>query len=149
MDRVSARSFRALDLAEHGLRELARSRIDTTRDVVFQPLGARYAEAREDAARVATSSERTRSGRQTAISRAWSCECPPALTDRLAALDPRAVEARIEEATRAALARELPTSPGRVRGPVRAFGARCRRARRTRAPELPADRRRSGAALGP
>ena len=53
MDRVTVRSFRAHDLAERGLKELARSRIDTTREVVFQPLGARFFEVREDAARVA------------------------------------------------------------------------------------------------
>ena len=53
MDRVSVRSFRAQDLAERGLKDLARSRIDTTREVVFQALGARFFEAREDAARIA------------------------------------------------------------------------------------------------
>ena len=34
MDRVSVRSFRAQDLAERGLKDLACSRIDTTREVV-------------------------------------------------------------------------------------------------------------------
>ncbi len=53
MDRVLVRSFRAHDLAERGLKDLARSRLDTTRDVVFQPLGARFFEAREDVVRLA------------------------------------------------------------------------------------------------
>ena len=53
MDRVSIRSFRAHDLAERGLKDLARSRLDTTREVVFQPLGARFFEAREDVIRLA------------------------------------------------------------------------------------------------
>jgi hypothetical protein len=53
VDRVSVRSFRAHDLAERGLKDLARSRIDTTREVVFQALGARFFEARENAARIA------------------------------------------------------------------------------------------------
>jgi hypothetical protein len=53
VDRVSVRSFRAHDLAERGLKDLARSRLDTTREVVFQPLGARFFEAREDVVRLA------------------------------------------------------------------------------------------------
>ena len=112
MDRVSARSFRALELAEHGLRELARSRIDTTRDVVFQPLGARYAEAREDAARVAVLFREDAFRAQAGHFSRLLLRVPPALSDRLATLDPRAVESRIEEATRAALARELPKAQG-------------------------------------
>ena len=112
MDRVSGRSFRALELAEHALRELARSRIDTTRDVVFQPLGARYVEAREDVARVATLFREDAFRAQAGHFSRLVLRVPPALTDRLAALDPRAVEARIEEATRAALARELPRAQG-------------------------------------
>jgi hypothetical protein len=53
VDRLSIRSFRAHDLAERGLKELARNRLDTSRDVVFQPLGGRFLEAREDVARIA------------------------------------------------------------------------------------------------
>ena len=53
MDRLVIRSFRAHDLAERGLKELARSRLDTTRDVAFQPLGGRFMEARADVARIA------------------------------------------------------------------------------------------------
>ena len=52
MDRVSVRSFRASDLAERAIKDLARSRLDTGREVVFQPLGARFLEARDDAARI-------------------------------------------------------------------------------------------------
>ena len=52
MDRVSVRSFRAPDLAERAIKDLARSRLDTGREVVFQPLGGRFLEAREDAARI-------------------------------------------------------------------------------------------------
>src|SRR5688500_3985901 len=112
MDRVSARSFRALELAEHGLRELARSRVDTTRDVVFQPLGARYAEAREDAARVAVLFREDAFRAQAGHFSRLLLRVPPALSDRLATLDPRAVESRIAEARRAALARELPKAQG-------------------------------------
>ena len=54
MDRVSVRSFRAADLAERGVKDLARSRLDTTREVVFQPLGPRFFEAREDLAQTTT-----------------------------------------------------------------------------------------------
>jgi hypothetical protein len=54
VDRVSIRSFRAADLAARGLKDLARSRLDTAREVVFEPLGARFFDAREDAARIAT-----------------------------------------------------------------------------------------------
>ena len=35
MDRVSIRSFRAHDLVERGLKDLARSRLDTTREVAL------------------------------------------------------------------------------------------------------------------
>ena len=72
MDRVLVRSFRAHDLAERGFKDLARSRIDTTRELVFQPLGARFFEAREDAAG-SISSGRTRFTRRPVTSRGWSC----------------------------------------------------------------------------
>ena len=51
MDRVLVRSFRASDLAERAIKDLVRSRLDTGREVVFQPLGGRFLEAREDARR--------------------------------------------------------------------------------------------------
>jgi len=48
LDRVVVRSFRALDLAEQGIRALARSRTDSRREVEFRAIGDRFREARED-----------------------------------------------------------------------------------------------------
>jgi hypothetical protein len=112
VDRISVRSFRAVDLAERAIRDLARSRIDTTREAVFQPLSARFLEARSDAIRIAAlfreDAFRTPSGYFSRL----DLRPDAALAERLPVLEPGAVEARIEQATRAALARELPRADG-------------------------------------
>lgn len=112
MDRVSVRSFRAPDLVERGLKDLARSRIDTTREVVFQPLGARFFEAREDAARIATLFREDAFHAPEGHFTRMVLRVEPQLAERLAAIEPRAVERRLEEATRDAILRELPRAQG-------------------------------------
>jgi hypothetical protein len=112
VDRVSARSYRAHELAEHSLRDLVRSRIDTTRDVVFQPLGVRFVEAREDPARLAALFREDAFRAQAGHFGRLILRVDPSLAQRLASLDPRAVENRIQEATRLALLRELPRAQG-------------------------------------
>jgi len=110
--RVSIRSFRAPELAERGLKDLARSRLDTTREAVFQPIGARFFEAREDAARIAAlfreDAFHAPDGHFTRM--ALRVESP--LAGRLSAIDPRAVEARLAEAARNAIVREWPRAQG-------------------------------------
>lgn len=112
MDRVSIRSFRAPELAERGLKDLARSRLDTTREAVFQPIGARFFEAREDAARITTlfreDSFHAPDGHFTRM----ALRVEPQLAGRLSAIDPRAVEARLAEAARNAIVREWPRAQG-------------------------------------
>jgi hypothetical protein len=112
VDRVSIRSFRAADLAERGLRDLARSRLDTTRDVVFQALGARFFEAREDAARLATLFREDSFHAPEGYFVRMALRVEPGLAGRLGALDPRAVEARLEEAARNAIVRVWPRAQG-------------------------------------
>lgn len=112
MDRVSVRSFRAPDLVERALKDLARSRIDTTREVVFQPLGARFFEAREDAARIATLFREDAFHAPEGHFARMVLRVEPRLSERLAALEPRAVERRLEEATRDAILREFPRAQG-------------------------------------
>jgi hypothetical protein len=112
VDRVSARSFRAHDLAERGLKDLARSRIDTTRDVVFQALGARFFEAREDVTRIANLFREDAFHAPDGHFARLVLHVEPQLSERLAALEPRAVESRLEEATRNALLREFPRAQG-------------------------------------
>ncbi len=112
MERVSIRSFRAADLAERGIKDLARSRLDTTREVVFQPLGARFFEAREDAARIATLFREDGYYAPEGHFTRMALHLEPQLAERLAALDPRAVEARLEEAARNAIVREWPRAQG-------------------------------------
>jgi hypothetical protein len=112
VDRVSVRSFRAPDLVERGLKDLARSRIDTTREVVFQPLGARFFEAREDPARIATLFREDAFHAQEGHFARMVLRVEPGLSERLAALEPRAVERRLEEATRDAILREFPRAQG-------------------------------------
>ncbi len=112
MDRVSVRSFRAHDLAERGLKDLARSRIDTTREVVFQPLGARFFEAREDAARIANLFREDAFHAPAGHFSRLVLRVEPQLSERLSVLEPRAVESRLEEATRNTLLRELPRAQG-------------------------------------
>jgi hypothetical protein len=112
VDRFSARSFRAHELAERGLRDLVRSRIDTTRDVVFQPFGTRFADAVADAARLAVLFREDAFRAQAGHFARLVLRVEPSLADRLATLDPGAVEARLQDATRAALSRELPRAQG-------------------------------------
>jgi hypothetical protein len=112
VDRLSVRSFRAHDLAERGLKELARSRLDTTRDVVFQPLGGRFLDARHDVARLAHLFREDAFHAPAGHFARMALRIEPQLVDRLASLEPRAVEARIEEATRNALLREFPRVQG-------------------------------------
>jgi hypothetical protein len=109
VDRVSIRSFRAPDLVERGLRDLARSRIDTTWEVVFQPLGARFFEAREDTARIATLFREDAFHAPEGHFARMVLRVEPRLAEGLAALEPRAVERRLEEATRDA--RSCASSP--------------------------------------
>jgi hypothetical protein len=112
VDRLSVRSFRAHDLAEHGLKELVRSRIDTTREVVFQPLGGRFFEAREDAARIAHLFREDAFHAPNGHFSRMALRVEAQLSERLAALEPRVVERRLEEATRDAILRELPRAQG-------------------------------------
>jgi hypothetical protein len=112
VDRVSVRSFRAHDLAERGLKDLARSRIDTTREVAFQALGARFFEVREDAARIANLFREDAFHAPDGHFARMILRVEPRLTERLEALEPRAVESRLEEAARNAILRELPRAQG-------------------------------------
>jgi hypothetical protein len=59
-----------------------------------------------------SSSGRMRSGPRPATSRALLLRVEPSLADRLSTLDAGAVEARLQEATRAALSREMPRAQG-------------------------------------
>jgi len=112
VDRVSIRSFRASDLAERGLKDLARSRLDTTREVVFQALGHRFFEARDDAARMAILFREEAFHAPDGHFTRMALRVEPHLAERLASLDPRAVEARLEEAARNAIVREWPRAQG-------------------------------------
>jgi hypothetical protein len=112
VDRFSARSFRAHELAERGLRDLVRSRIDTTREVVFRSLGTRFADAVADHARLAVLFREDAFRAQAGHFARLVLRVEPSLADRLATLDPGAVEARIQDATQAALSREMPRAQG-------------------------------------
>src|SRR5258706_1145023 len=112
MDRVSIRSFRAPDLVERGLKDLARSRLDTTRDVVFQPLGARFFEAREDVVRLANLFREDAFHAPAGNFARLTLRVEPQLAERLSVLEPRAVESRLEAAARNAILRELPRAQG-------------------------------------
>jgi hypothetical protein len=112
VDRVTVRSFRAHDLAERGLKELAKSRLDTTRDVVFQPLGARFFEVREDAARLGHLFREDAFHAPNGHFLRMTLRVEPPLSERLAHLEPRAVERRLEDATRDAILREVPRAQG-------------------------------------
>jgi len=112
VDRVSIRSFRASDLAERGIKDLARSRLDTTREVVFQALGHRFFEARKDTARIAILFREDAFHAPDGHFTRMALRVEPHLAERLARLDPRAVEARLEEAARNAIVREWPRAQG-------------------------------------
>jgi hypothetical protein len=112
VDRLSIRSFRAADLAERGLKDLARSRLDTTREVVFEPLGARFFEARADAARIANLFREDGFHAPEGHFTRMVLRLEPRLADQLAGLAPRAVETRLGEAARNAIVREWPRAQG-------------------------------------
>jgi len=112
VDRVSVRSFRAPDLAERAIKDLARSRFDTGREVVFQPLGGRFLEAREDAARIVALLWQDAFHAETGHFTRMTMRLDAQLADRLTGLEPRAVEQRLEDATRDAILRELPRAQG-------------------------------------
>jgi hypothetical protein len=112
VDRVFIRSFRASDLTERGLKDLARSRLDTTREVVFQALGHRFFEARKDPARIAILFREDAFHAPDGYFTRMALRVEPHLTERLASLDPRAVEAKLEEAARNAIIREWPRAQG-------------------------------------
>jgi hypothetical protein len=112
VDRVSVRSFRAQDLAERGLKDLARSGIDTTREVMFQALGARFFEARADAARIANLFREDAFHAPEGHFARLVLRVESQLTKRLSVLEPRAVEARLEEAARNAILRQFPRAQG-------------------------------------
>ena len=112
MDRVSIQTFRAPDLVVRALKDLARSRLDTTREVVFQALGARFFEAREDAARIATLFREDAFHAPDGHFTRMALRVEADVARRLATLDPRAVETRLEEAARNAIVREWPRAQG-------------------------------------
>src|SRR6266545_4636133 len=112
MDRVSVRSFRASDLAERAIKDLARSRLDTGREVVFQPLGGRFLEVREDAARIVALLREDAFHAENGHFTRMTLRVDSQLADRLAGLEPRAVERRLQEATRDAVLRERPRAQG-------------------------------------
>ncbi len=112
MERVWVRSFRAPDLAERAIKDLARSRVDTGREVVFQPLGGRFLEARGDAARIVALLREDAFHAETGHFTRMTMRVDRQLADRLAGLEPRAVERRLEEATRDVILRERPQARG-------------------------------------
>src|SRR5512142_3159840 len=112
MDRVTVRSFRDVERAERGIKDLARSRLDTARAVVFQPLGNRFLDAREDPARIAQLLREDAFRAEEGHFSRMALRLSPQLSERLSGLEPRLVEQRIEEATREALLRELPRAQG-------------------------------------
>jgi hypothetical protein len=112
VDRVSVRSFRAPDLAERAIKDLARSRLDTGREVVFQPLGARFLEARQDAARIVALLREDAFHAETGHFTRMTMRLDAHLANRVAGLEPRAVERRLEDATRDAILREHPRAQG-------------------------------------
>jgi hypothetical protein len=112
VDRVSVRSFRAPDLAERAIKDLARSRLDTGREVVFQPLGARFLEARQDAARIVALLHEDAFRAETGHFTRMTMRVDAQLAERLSGLEPRAVERRLEDAARDVVLRELPRAQG-------------------------------------
>ena len=111
-DRVTVRTFRDVERAERGIKDLARSRLDTARAVVFQPLGNRFLDAREDPARIAQLLREDAFRADEGYFSRMALRISPQLSVRLSGLEPRLVEQRIEEATREALLRELPRAQG-------------------------------------
>ena len=144
MDRVTVRSFRAPDLAERGLKELARSRLDTTREVVFQPLGDRFLDAREDPARIAQLLREDAFHAEEGHFTRMILRLPAAPLRE--ARRPRAalVERRIEEATRDAASPRAAACAGRLPRAIRAGGSGRPRACRARPAEQSPRGRRAG-----
>jgi hypothetical protein len=112
VDLVLVRSFRAPDLAERAIKDLARSRLDTGREVVFQPLGGRFLEAREDAGRIVALLREDAFHAENGHFTRMTLRVDSQLAARLAGLEPRAVERRLEDATRDAILRERPRAQG-------------------------------------
>jgi hypothetical protein len=112
VDRVSVRSFRAPDLAERAIKDLVRGRLDTGREAVFQPLGSRFLEARTDAARIVALLREDAFHAETGHFTRMLLPIDAQLAARLAGVEPRTVERRLEEATRDAVLRELPRAQG-------------------------------------
>ena len=119
MDRVVVRSFRALDLAEQGIRALARSRTDSRRDVEFRAIGDRFRQARQDPRDVVAVLRRDAFEAPDGHFARLVLRPPAEATRNTSELEPRAVEARLEAALRALLARERPRGGGRLRHPPR------------------------------
>jgi hypothetical protein len=80
--------------------------------VVFQPLGTRFAGAVADPARLAVLFREDAFRAQAGHFARLVLRVEPSLADRLTTLDPGAVEARMQDATRAALSREMPRAQG-------------------------------------
>jgi hypothetical protein len=106
------RSFRALDLAEQGIRALARSRADSRREVEFRSLGDRYRQARHDPRDVVAVLRRDAFEAPDGHFARLVLRPPSEATRNTGGLEPRAVEARLEAAVRALLARERPRGEG-------------------------------------
>jgi hypothetical protein len=112
VDRVTVRSFRAPDLAERAIKDLVRSRRDTGREVAFRPIGTRFLEARDDPARIVALLREDAFHAEKGHFARLSLRLHPQLADRLARLEPRVVERKLEDAARDATLRELPRAQG-------------------------------------
>src|SRR5688500_6999612 len=99
MDQVWANSFLRVEDAERRLRTLARSRVDTTREAVFEPIGVRFVEVRQDTARVAALLREdallAEKGRSSGFFFGLLFRVDASVARRLEGLDPRAVEERV------------------------------------------------------
>jgi hypothetical protein len=107
MDRVSVRSFRDPDLAVRGLKDLKRSRLDTGREVALQPIGERFKDAGQAIDKLSTLFREDDFYAPEGHFCRLDLRVRRDVADRLAALDPRAAERRLAEATRALLGREF------------------------------------------
>ncbi len=79
---------------------------------MFQPLGGRFLEAREDAARIVALLREDAFHAENGHFTRMTLRVDSQLADRLAGLEPRAVERRLQEATRDAVLRERPRAQG-------------------------------------
>jgi hypothetical protein len=112
LDRVVVRSSRSLDLAEQGIRALARSRADSRRDIDFRPIGESFRQARQHAREIVDAFRRDAFEAPDGHFARLVLRPPIWMTRNVAGLEPRAVEARLEAAVRALLARERPQGQG-------------------------------------